>query len=164
MSAQRATTDELLQPTLSADFDVHAYRRPWNPRNLIWSGFLGGPLSGGVLVALNHRRLNQPRQALVALAFTIACCIALAVGLALWGPLLDGPNGRRSVRFAISAVGSVLTLVLAAPQNKRFEAYTAAGLAPGKLLWPALAAIVGLGLLQAGFILLVAHAFASLEP
>ena len=155
MSAQRATTDELLRPTLSADFDVHAFRKPWNPRHLVWSGFLGGPLSGGVLAALNYRRLNQNSRAFVALAVTLVVCLAFAVAWALWGPPLDEARGRQSWHLPVRAVGCVLTLALSAPQNKLFDAYRAADLEPGKLLWPAVAAILVLGFLQNVFLLFV---------
>lgn len=162
MSAQRATTDELLQPTLSADFDVHAFRRPWNPRNLIWSGFIGGPLSGGVLAALNYRRLNQPARALVALAVTFVVCLAFAVAWALWGSPLDEAPGRQSARLSVRAVGCVLTLALSAPQGKLFEAYKAADLEPGKLLWPAVASIIVLGFLQNVLLAAVSKLFEEL--
>ncbi len=144
-----APPDDLLTPTLSADFDVHAFRRPWNPRHLFWSGFLGGPLAGGVLAGLNYRRLNQPRRANVAFALAALAGVLLAVGFVLW---LRGRGeeveARSTGRIALRAVGGFLTMALAAPQNQRFDAYTAAGLAPGKLLGPAVAAIFGLGILQ----------------
>lgn len=140
--------DELLRPTLTPDFDVRAFRRPFEPRHLIWSGFLGGPLAGGALVAWNHWRMNRPRSAAWVALLTLVLMLGFSAAAGWWMHGHGLEQSRMAVRIAQRALGAGLVLALVQAQKKRFDAYQSAGYEPGKVLWPSLVAILGLGTLQ----------------
>lgn len=154
-----STQDELLRPTLGADFDVRSFRAPFDPRNLLWAGFFGGPLAGGALLAWNTWRLRQPRQ----LGWVVGLSLVLTLGCAAVGGWWLHAHGleeqRTTVRLAQRAVGALFVLCCVPAQKKRFDAFALAGGTPGKVLVPSLVAIFGLGALQA---LLTAGVYAGL--
>lgn len=147
-SAAARLEDELLRPTLTPDFDVRAFRRPFEPRHLIWSGFLGGPLAGGALVAWNHWRMNRPRASAWVALLTLLLTLACGAAAGWWLHTRGLEQGRLAVRIVQRALGTALVLVLVPGQKQRFDAYRLAGLPPGKVLLPSLVAILGLGTLQ----------------
>ena len=133
-----ASDDDLLRPSLAADFDVRTFDRPWNPSYLPFVAFLMGPLGGGILYALNFRRLGQPRRAracmIGAVVLTLACA-GLIVGLIDAGVLT---TKDRIARYGVQGLSAGLGLVLTRLQSGRFRAWEQLGRPPRKLLGPAI--------------------------
>lgn len=134
--------DELLQPSLSADFDVRKFDRPWDPSNLPYAAFFFGPLAGGVLYALNYKRLGSPRNARLCLAGSVLISLVAIASIA-W--LLDSgviTTKSRVARFGLQGLSAAVGLALSKHQRGRFRAWEQLGRPPRKLLLPAL----GIGL------------------
>ncbi len=86
--------------------------------------FLGGPLSGGVLLALNYRALGEPARALKAL---VAGAVAMVVLVALIAVLPEGvPNGVIPVAYTI-AMGQIAHSLQGARIAQHLEAGGAKG-------------------------------------
>lgn len=144
-----STRDDLLTPTLEADLDVHAFERPWNPQSILWAGFFGGPLAGGLLHAWNDRRLKRGRQfPFTLLATLLVALLTSAVSGWLWTRAADYTTGRMWMRIGQRGVGVALCLVLTSLQQKRFRAYEMAGLERGKLFRTGLITVLVAGTLQ----------------
>lgn len=131
--------DDLLRPTLATDFDVRTFDRPWSPSNLPFAAFFFGPLGGGVLYALNYKRLGSARHARLCLIGAIALTLVfLVVGawLVTSGMLT---TKDRILRFGMQGISAGIGLLLTKHQNGRFRAWEQLGEPPRKLLLPALA-------------------------
>lgn len=88
-----------LEPILTQDDDLDGFGRPWNPELVVFAVFFAAELAGGLLVALNFRRLGMPRRFLPTLALFGALCLCFWGGLLLlasWG------SARRSVEAPAS--------------------------------------------------------------
>jgi hypothetical protein len=136
------TVDELLQPSLSADFDVRKFDRPWDPSNLPYAAFFFGPLAGGVLYALNYKRLGSARHAWLCLTGSVLLSL-VAIAVVVW-LLVSGviTAENRVARFGIQGLSAAVGLALSKHQRGRFRAWEQLGRPPRKLLLPAL----GIGL------------------
>ncbi|MBI5363356.1 MAG: hypothetical protein HZA53_09260 [Planctomycetes bacterium] len=139
--------DDLLRPTLAADFDVRTFDRPWDPSGLPIAAFFFGPLGGGILYALNYRRLGQRRHARWCFAGAVVVAllfIAVSAWLIASGVLT---TKDRIARYGVQGLSALLGLALTRHQSGRFGAWEALGQPKRKLLGPALAIGIGAGLL-----------------
>lgn len=148
-----AAEDDLLRPTLAVDLDVQRMSRPFDPSSLIWAAFLGGPLGGGPLYALNYRRLGRPIASRNALVLSVLVGVGAAFAAA-WvvRAVEQGAVEWTNARHGVRVLGLVLGYALAHDQRKSFRAYEASGSPVGKALWPSVVAIAAGAALQAGLV------------
>lgn len=145
--AAGAAGDDLLTPTLGAEYDRLVFSRPWRPWGLALATFFGGIPTAAILYPLNYRRLGQPRAAGWTLVGLLLFGVLLTVGNVLYvrsggfAEWTSDVEARRWARHVQTATGLVPALWLSARQQRRFRLFEAGGGAPGRLLWPALGAI-----------------------
>lgn len=150
---------ELLQPSLDESHDLASFDRPWRPWSVVFATFFAQALGGGALLALNYRRLGQPRAAVLCLAGFLALALA-SVALLVWRGregLLGraDPDQRLLWRTAVRGIALIPAALVAYHQQRRFDVYLLSGGEPARLLGPALAAVaisavLNLGLVTAG--------------
>lgn len=138
--------DELLRPTLSADYDVRAYRPLFRPESILYPSFFGGPFAALVLFGTNYARMG--RRDLARNAWIAGAVLTVVLGVAVAWILAESwaESGTRrtptGVRLALNGLGVAIGWFLSKHQASRFEAWHNAGNAPAKLLWPGLAAVI----------------------
>ncbi len=155
--------DALLRPSLSADFDVRKFDRPWDPSNLPYAAFFFGPLAGGVLYALNYKRLGSPRHAWLCLAGSVLLSF-VAIAVFVW-LLASGAitTKDRIVRFGLQGLSAAIGLALSKHQSGRFRAWEQLGRPPRKLLLPALGTGLVFALIFAALVV-IAVVIARVDP
>lgn len=162
---------DLFAPALTADDDVPAGARAWNPWSLVMVAFFGdvlavggGVLAGGALLGWNWRWLQRPRAAALTWGLTLLLW-PVPVGLFLWlraaGVLGDDRDSQRLVRWGLRAAVLLLAMGAAAWQRRRFAVVSEAGPghAPRGALWPGLAAVIVAGGLTVALAVVLAVAF-----
>lgn len=157
--------DELLAPTLSDEDDVAGFNSPWNPNSLVLATFFSGLIAGGVLLAINAKRLGLPKRTLPTLIVSVVAGVGLqaVVAWVLASGMIPKGGSTRALQFGIQGISVAIAFYLAEQQRKRFRIFEATGRPSGKLLVPVVIALVGgfivnYGLLIAfltGFILLM---------
>lgn len=75
---------DLLTPSLTAEDDTHGLDRPWEPIHLVILSFFFGILSGGVLLALNFKKLGKPHLVVPTLAAVVAVFLVSVFGQLYW--------------------------------------------------------------------------------
>ncbi|MEV6637405.1 hypothetical protein AB0M54_42420 [Actinoplanes sp. NPDC051470] len=142
-------TDDLFSPTVR-ERPVSG-RRPWRPESIFYPAFFGGPLTAGVLGAINARRLGLAgsRVALIGLAGM--------AGFALWIVAALMTDADNVVRLFGSITGSLAWLAVIAFQRGPFRAYLYGDGEPASLVRPGLLSAIGLVLLQVIVIYAVAR-------
>lgn len=136
---------DLLAPTLTEADDLTGFSAPWNPQMVTVLVLLSGPLAGGVLLALNFRRLGLPQHAPRALwTFSLLALATTAPygWLYVAGHWPEPPPHRGTIAFARNLAALVLALFLVRPQKPRFRLWQACGREPASLLGPGLLAFV----------------------
>ncbi len=137
--------EELFTPTVTAEDDAVGFDYPWNPYSIVFATFFAGVFAGGLLFALNYRRLGQPRRCLpVAVgASAIAIVVYLMANLLIGKGIvqIDGIQPHRIVKFITQMLAVILALAMAATQHKRFRLAQYSDQPLGRLLLPGLAAV-----------------------
>ncbi len=57
--SERTPPEDLLEPTLAEEDDAVDFDRPWNPMSLTILTFFCGVTAGGILLAINFKRLGM---------------------------------------------------------------------------------------------------------
>jgi peptidoglycan/LPS O-acetylase OafA/YrhL len=131
--------EHLYQPTVTADDDVRNFDQPWDPGHLTILTFFTGLLGGGVLLALNFRRLGQPQRGPWSMVAVIVLGIALVVASVI---AMDAGQSSSLVRIGGRAVAVAIALVLARLQKHRWEIFDPGIEEQRRLLWPAIGSFV----------------------
>jgi hypothetical protein len=139
-------TDDLLRPTLTAADDACFFRRPWDPGHLTILTFFCGLPAGGLLFALNERRLGQSKRTGVTFAI-VAVATLVIYGILSWlvasRPLsAEDGDPSRIQRVAVRAASIAVALFLASRQSARYRLSQAQGEPRGKLLGIGIAAFL----------------------
>jgi hypothetical protein len=138
--------DDLFTPTLTDADDAIDFDRPWNPWSLVVLTFFFGIVAGGGLLAHNFRRLGIPDRFYSTLAIVAVATVIIVAAQTAMSPGDPGSpadrDAARTVRFLGKAAACLTAMAIAAPQHRRFRLYQATGREPGRLLKPALAAIL----------------------
>ena len=165
--ARQPVHDDLLQPTLGAEFDVTRFGRPWDPERLRYVTFFAWPLGAGALFALNYRRLGRERAARWTLAGSLLLLVLLLVAVAILAQdraQLGDRNLVRTVRFVLVGVCIAASVAVAKDQARAFRAYTLGDGEPARLLGPAVIAIVANLVATAALLVLVLVLFLERSP
>lgn len=141
----RATDDELLRPSLTADDDAVGFRSPWDPATLGWITLLVGPFGSGLLMLLNQRRLGlrggwHLLLAMATLGTTIIVVLAFVIpsfGVEKSGDLR---NVGSLVRFGGNVVALPMAWLMLREQRRRYRIAEQADVATGRLFWPGVVA------------------------
>ena len=155
------TDDLLLTPTLTAEDDAVDFDHPWNPWSLVVLTFFVGLFAGGPLLALNAERLGLRRRFWLVAAVSGLAGLALVAG-PVWaldaGIVPDNPEARRIAGWVTRGLGTLVAILLALPQVKRWRLFQASGLPGGHLFWwgigAAVAGTITTLLLAAGLLVL----------
>ena len=119
--------DDLLRPTLAADFDVRRFEQPWNPASMPFAAFFVGPLGTGWLYALNYRYLGLPKHArncaLLAVGIAFACALVLVWAISN----KRMPTDSRWIRYGSQGFSVAVGLWLTSHQMGRFRAWQKLG-------------------------------------
>jgi len=138
--------DELLRPSLSADYDVRSYRPLFRPEGLLYAAFFGGPLAGLILYGVNYSRMG--RRDLARNAWIAGAVLTVVIGGLIAWYLADSwsETGRTRtpswIRFSVNGLGVGIGWFVAKHQSSRFEAWQSAGNTPAKGFFPGLAAVL----------------------
>jgi hypothetical protein len=135
----------LFRPTLTTADDAVGFRQPWRPMSLAILAAFFGILSGGLLLALNERRLGRPERLWILLGL-VACVFTLelvAIYLAAFLGWVDfsSRTGRGAVDVAGRVASGVVGVVIAQTQRRRYMLFEQTGEPGGNLLWPAIGSI-----------------------
>jgi hypothetical protein len=154
---------DLLQPSLAPDLDANRFQRPWDPTSLPYTGFWGGPIAGGILTAINWRRLGSPGRARSVLLWTALVAFALPLHVTLRRlDLTDGTplDHRQAGRLLSVIVGVGFTFLVSRKQRALVEAWEAEQHKPASLWRPGFLAILlgrALELVLIGVCFVIAH-------
>jgi hypothetical protein len=143
--------DELLRPTIGAGVDMSA--RPWRLMSQTYVAFFGGVIASTVIAFLNARRLGVPtdKRRLILLIGAVGLVLA-AVVITL---LADDTSTSSGIRVAVRLVAVVTCLAQLRIQQPMDRAFQLRGSEYGSLWGPGIAAVIGLGLLEALLLALV---------
>ncbi len=137
--------EDLLTPTLTKADDVPAGAQPWNPTLLVVATFFLGLFAGGGLLALNFKRLGQPRRVLPTLLVVgvVVVVIAAVTGwLIARHDLMDADrNVRQGYRFVVQVLNLAIALGIARFQQAVFRSHQRSGHPSGSLWKPVLLAL-----------------------
>ncbi len=147
---------DLFEPSLTDRDDVDLTARPWRPRSIVYNAFFAGILSAGALFALNQRRLGRPERFAATLAIAILLAAVLPV-LLLLAFRTKGEIPSSTVRLASRLIAVAAALAFARNQTARFLAFERSGGEPASLWGFGFASLLTLGILQAAWIVFVAH-------
>jgi hypothetical protein len=147
---------DLLRPTLSAEDDVAAAHRPWNPMWFLYLSFLFGLPAGGGLAAINYQRFGRKERLFPTLLLALLGGV-LIIGINAWGVVdktgyFADPSGRSLLRLGTQGLAIALNFLLAREQFRLFGVYRHTGKEAGSLLIPGVVAAV----LSFGFSFVVA--------
>ena len=142
--------DALLQPSLTVEDDAVGFARPWNPWSAVFAYFFAGPFTGGVLLALNFKRLGSRRMVWRCVLLCGGIGLAASVGyLALIHTGVTESWTSSQVRLLSTGarvIGLLPALWMASLQSRRFRIYSSTGEDPSGLwIWGLGAVIAGLG-------------------
>jgi|SRR5215207_3532430 len=142
--------DELLRPTIGAGVDMSA--RPWRLVSQTYVAFFGGVIAATVIAFLNSRRLGVPsdRRRLILVVGAIGLVLAAVVITLLADETSSG------IRVAIRLVAVLACLAQLRIQQPMDRAFQLRGSEYGSLWGPGIAAVIGLGLLEALLLAMVA--------
>lgn len=134
---------DLLTPVLTEEDDALGFDRPWNPWFLLLIAFVFGIVPGGVLLALNFRRLGRPRGTVPALAVVVAAALMDSAAWAIVDRFVD-PEGSAFgyLGFGALVAPRLVALAIARRQRRRFRLCRACGVETGGLRLGAGAVIV----------------------
>ena len=146
-------TDDLLRPTVTPPPDT---KPPWRIRSQFWVAFLGGPLPATVIAYLNAGRLRLGRTEKTQIVIAGAVALAVLLVPAYFSSELAAAintQPRTATRLALRAIGLLLYLVLAKIQRPADRLRVLGMDERYDSLWaPGLAAVIGLGIVQALFV------------
>lgn len=135
-----------MRPCLTEEDDAVEFDRPWNPTNLLLLTFFGGLPAGGVLFALNERRLGRPEH------FTRTLVVMIGASLVVYGVLAylrvagiftAGEGDVKSVsRLVVRGISVGVAMIFSWQQSKRFRLAEMHDVEMGKHLAPVLLALV----------------------
>ena len=145
----RETTPDLFEPSLSEEDDLDPDVHPWSPKSIVYNCFFGGILSGGILFALNERRMGREKAVLPSMLVALVLGLGVFTAVVLCVIRFEGLDNTQA-RFAFRGASALLGLIWAQRQKRRFETFIrnggdAAGLwLPGFLaILVALAILIG---------------------
>jgi len=147
LSGRSPIEEDLFRPTLTEEDDAVGFDRPWNPYHLVLVTFFSGLPGGGVLLALNFRRLGMKEKVHFAL-WEIGAASVLLFALAGWlaagyRHTANWSSTSQLLRLGLQAISVVVALLIAGRQRRRFRLFEASNLPGGKLFWPIVAALIG---------------------
>lgn len=143
--------DELLRPTIGAGVDMAA--RPWRLMSQTYVAFFGGVIASTVIAFLNARRLGVPtdkRRLILGIG-----AIGLVLAAVVITLLADDTSTSSGIRVAVRLVAVVACLAQLRIQQPMDRAFQLRGSEYGSLWGPGIAAVIGLGLLEALLLALV---------
>jgi hypothetical protein len=145
-----ADDDELFAPALAGVVDELPEEgdRPWHLGSQLYVGFFGGPLAAAAIAWLNAERLGVTQKGRLAIAAAGVAGLAAAVVAAV---LVGGD----SIRLFLAPTGLATAAVARPVQSKADRRYAFRHAKYDSLWGPGLAAVIGLGLLQALFLYVV---------
>lgn len=119
---------DLLRPSLGEADRADGFDRPFDPGGLVFVGFFGGFLAGGLAAWLNDRRLGLHARARRTLRLTILLSgLAYAAGVVML--LQMTPEALAGIRTPMRVVNRILPALfagwLARGQQARFEIFEA---------------------------------------
>lgn len=123
----RVQDDDLLRPSLEEEDDAVEFDRPWKPASLVFLTFFGGLLAGGVMLALNERRLGRSERYNPTMLIAVGATLLIyGVYSFLWatGAITrteDGGDGERIGRIVVRAVSVGVAMFLSWRQSSRFR-------------------------------------------
>lgn len=134
--------DELLRPTIGAG--VNPSTRPWRLMSQTYVAFFGGVIAVTVIAFLNARRLGVPldKRRLILVIGGLGLVLAAVV-------ISTFPAEASGLRVAIRVVAVACCLGQLRIQQPMDRAFQLRGTDYGSLWGPGIAAVVGLGLLEA---------------
>ena len=137
---------DLLRPSLTEADDAVGFHRPWNPIALVFVAFLGGMPAGGLLLADNCRRLGLRDRIALTVAVSVIVTLLVSGGLAYAHTAIPshaaGDSSRRLCRFIAQACVVAAAYPLCLLQQKRYRLFQHSGGEPGRVIIPAVGAIV----------------------
>jgi len=155
------TDADLLRPSLDKRHDLRGVRSPWDPSNVVLASFFAGPFGAALLLFLNQKRLRLGGflWALPLLAYLVSW-LPFAWYMATEEPIDSWPISDHAFRILVRVLWVGLAWVAARPQRSLFRIHVHQDGEPGKLLLPALGAILfnwgvvrGLGLALTAIVL-----------
>ena len=136
------TDDDLLQPSLDQQYDRLRFHKPWRPWSLAFATFFGGAFTAALLYSQNFRRLGMKGGVAPTLVGFLILGVVLGMAQLLYRDAIAERDLEREARIVFRVVGLAPALWLSSVQQKRFRVFESTGQPEGKLLLPAIGAIL----------------------